>query len=135
MTTTALGAPQLAQRQGHRLRQRSIARVVQTHEVSDHLRVGIGLEHDPFGLQLRAQLAKVFDDAVLHNNKPAQTVGVGMRVALAGLAMGGPARVTDADMTRNGRLGQFGRKVAELADIAPDGDAASPWMTAMPAES
>ena len=47
-----------------------------------------------------------------------------MRVALAGLAVGGPARVPDADVARDRRLGQPGRQVAQLADVAADGDAA-----------
>ena len=73
------------------------------------------------GLQFGAQLAEILNDAVLYDDDLPGSVGVRMCVALAGLAVGGPARVPDADLALDGRLGQPDRQIAQLPDIAPDG--------------
>ena len=91
----------------------------------DHLGVGVRPELDALRLQLGAQLAEVLDDAVLHHHQPAGEVGVRMGVTLAGLAVGGPARVTDADVTFDGRFDQPVGQVAEFSNVAADGDAAA----------
>src|SRR6185503_1821032 len=49
---------------------------------------------------------------------------VRMRVALGRLAVRGPARVTDADATRDRSIVQRRLEIAELADRAPDRDRA-----------
>ena len=116
------GAAQLRQRQTHRLGQRPVALIVQPDQVRDHLGVGVRLELDPLRLQLGAQLAEVLDDAVLHDHQLAGEIDVRMGVALARLAVGGPARVADADVALDRRFRQPRRQVAQLADIAADGD-------------
>ena len=116
------GAAQLRQRQPHRLDQRAIALIVQPDQVGNHLGVRLRLERDSLGLQLGAQLSEVLDDAVLHDHQLAGEIHVRMRVALARLAVGCPARVADADVALDRRLRQPRRQVAQLADIAPDSD-------------
>ncbi len=49
---------------------------------------------------------------------------MGMCVTLAGLAVSSPAGVSDADIALDRRLRQRRGQVAQLADIAADGDAA-----------
>ena len=63
-------------------------------EVSNHFGVGIGGEHVAGGGKLFAQRFVVFDDAVVHHRQPARDVRV--RVAFAGRAVRGPARVRNA---------------------------------------
>jgi len=64
-------------------------------QVRDEFRVGVGLDLAPFGLELDADRAVVLDDAVVHHRDVASAMR--MRVAHGGLAVRGPARVTDAD--------------------------------------
>ena len=90
----------------------------------DDLGVGVRLERDALGLQLRAQLAEVLHDAVLDDHQLAGVVGMRMGVALAGLAVGGPARVPDADIARDRAFVQAAGEIAQLADVATDRDLA-----------
>ena len=90
--------------------------------MGDDLGVGIGTKEDAFGLQLGPQLAEVLDDAVLHHDDTAVAVGMRVGVTLAGPAVRGPTGVTDADLPGEGRLSQAQGEVAQLADVAPDGD-------------
>ncbi len=86
------------------------------HQVGDHLGVGLGMELIAGGFQLGAQVAVVFDDAVVHHRDGPGAVR--MRVGLAGLAVGGPARVGDAELAGKGRaLHVFGQQ-CDLAGVA-----------------
>ena len=53
-------------------------------------------ELDAVGFQAGAQLAVVFDDAVVHNRDAASHVGVRVGVAVVGRAVGCPPSVPDA---------------------------------------
>ena len=86
-------------------------------EVGHDLRVGLGLERDPVGLQLGLQLAVVLDDAVVDDREPVG--GVRMGVGLVRLAVRRPARVADADRAGQRRLRQLELEVAQLAFGAP----------------
>ena len=89
----------------------------------NHLGVGVRPELETFGLQLGAQLPEVLNNAVLYHDKLARHIGMGMRVAFTGLAVGGPAGVTDADIACHRRFSEPGCQIVQLTDIAPDGDA------------
>src|SRR5688500_11349507 len=62
----------------------------------EHFGVGVGLERDAAGLQLRPQLRGVLDEPVMDDRETTRAVAVRMRVAIARLAMRRPARVCDA---------------------------------------
>ena len=82
-------------------------------EVGDHFGVRVGREGSAFGLKLGLQLAKILDDAVMHDCHVVGHMRVG--VCFAWLAMGGPARMADAGIACQ-RLGrQQGFQVAQLA--------------------
>ena len=68
--------------------------------MGNHLDVRVRAEHHPLRLQVLAQAAEVFDDAVLHDRQAAGTIQAGMGVALLRLAVGGPAGVADAALPR-----------------------------------
>jgi len=94
---------QLRERGLHGIEQ--IAFVVAVDEMADHLGVRLAAEAIALGLQCRAQLAVVLDDAVVHERDapgPAHGVGAGavaeMRVGVMhrGRTVGRPARVGDA---------------------------------------
>ena len=82
----------------HRLFQ--VALEVLLHQVRDDFGVGLGLEHVAFVLQLLLQREVVFDDAVVHHDDVALAIAVRMGVLLGGTAVGGPARVADAEGRR-----------------------------------
>ena len=82
-----------------------------------HLGVGVAGEAAAGGLQLRAELGEVLDDAVVHDGDPARGVGVG--VALGRRAVGGPAGVADAGRARERMCGQLGLQIHQLARRAP----------------
>ena len=63
-------------------------------KMRDNFRVGFGGEAMTASLQLFAQLAKVFDDAIMHDDD--FFAGVRMGVVLGRLAMRRPARMADA---------------------------------------
>ena len=64
------------------------------NQVNDGFRVGVGLEAMSFSLELRAQFAKVLDDAVVDDRNLRRHVR--MRVALGRTPVRRPARVSDA---------------------------------------
>jgi hypothetical protein len=91
------------------------------HQVGGHLRVGVGLQIDPGGLELRAQRGEVLDDAVVHDRDVARDVRVGVPVARA--TVGGPAGVADAGGTREpapARRRELRLEVGELALLLLD---------------
>ena len=69
---------------------------------------------DAAGLQLRAQLRGVLDDAVVNDREAVCAVAVRMRVAIARLAVRRPARVRDARRALQ-LLGQLPLQLAHLA--------------------
>ena len=79
----------------------------------DDFSVGLADETVPACGQFFAQLAEVFDDAVVDHR---QTHGrMGMRVVLGRLAVGRPARVADADVAQKRLALKARSKVAQLA--------------------
>ena len=76
----------------------------------------------PLAIKLFAQFAEIFDDAVVHHRQLFGGVGVG--VVLGGAAMGGPARVPDADGAVQRLLGKQRFEIAQLALGAPAGQLA-----------
>jgi hypothetical protein len=64
--------------------------------VREHFGIRVGLEGNAAGLQLRAELRSVLDDAVVNDGEAPGAVGVRMRVAIARFAVRRPARVRDA---------------------------------------
>ena len=105
------------QQQGRRRVQALSLQLGQTprHQVGNHLGVGVGTELNPLRLQLLPQQAMVFDDAVLNHRQLAASIQVGMGVALLRFAMGGPAGVTDAAVSRGSFGLEAGREIHELA--------------------
>jgi hypothetical protein len=81
---------------------------------------------------MTAKRVMVLDDAVVHHRYAALEIGMGVGVQVAGLAVGCPARMTDAPGA-NERLGRQQRfqvfkpslslANAEIAAFAQDGDA------------
>ena len=69
------------------------------HEMGHHFGVGLGHELGAAGLELGAQLAEIFDDAVVNDRHPVG--GVRVRVGFIGPAMGRPAGVADAAGARS----------------------------------
>ena len=69
--------------------------IVGIEEVGDDFRVGIGVEAVSLALQAALQCFEVFDDAVMHHCH-ARTGKMRVGIRMAGLAMGGPASVSDA---------------------------------------
>jgi hypothetical protein len=86
--------------------------------VRDHLGVGLGREDVAEPLQFAAQLFVVLDDAVV-DDRDAVLGDVRMRVALGRHAVGGPARVRDAEIAvrRDWSIQRF-LQHAHLADGA-----------------
>ena len=93
-------------------RRRAIAQLV-GDEMGDGLGVGLARKDMAFRRQLGAQLAEIFDDAIM-NHRDA-VVGVRMGVVLGGAAMRRPARVADADGAGERRGGELFFEVLELA--------------------
>jgi len=82
-------------------------------EMQNDLGVGLGFENRALFLQAFAQFAEVLDDAVM--NYCDAGGGMRMRVVFRRLAVGGPARVSDAGVTRQ-RFGSQSRfKILEFA--------------------
>ena len=100
------------QRGAHRIFE--LVRRHRRDQVREHFGVGFGLERDAAGLQLRAQLRGVLDDAVVNDREASGAVAVRMRVAVARLAVRRPARVRDARRAFQLR----GQLPFQLADFA-----------------
>ena len=84
-------------------------------EVGDDLGVGLGDELVALGDEGALEGEVVFDDAVVDNDEGATSVAVGMSVFFGRPAVGGPAGVADAERAVDGRVGDDGFEVAELA--------------------
>ena len=93
-----IGADEPRGRLAHGLQQ--VARVRLLHQVRHHLGVGLARELVAPGGQLVAQFGEVLDDAVVDDGDMAAAGCVRVRVALAGAAVRGPARVADAARAR-----------------------------------
>ena len=77
-------------------------------------------EHSARGLQLKAQLAVVFDDAVVYDGNV--VAGVRMGVVLTGPSVGGPTRVADAGGAGAGLTRQSITQVLQPANRTANGD-------------
>src|SRR5947207_1965515 len=83
----------------------------------DHFGVGLAAECRAGLFQLLAQLAKILDDAVVHDREPLG--GVRMGVVLGRLAVGRPAGVADPDGAGERLLLETRLQVSQLALGAP----------------
>ena len=104
------------------LGQAGAGRKVALDQVDDHFGIRIRLEDSAFGLQLAAQLDKVFDNPVVHHHHIAGHPQVGMGVAGAWLAVGGPAGVSHAQAAVYGFFEYQRLQARQLAGIAADFD-------------
>ena len=99
--------------------------VVVVQQLGHHLRVGIGPEGIALLNQLIFQLHVVLNDAVVHHGDPPAAADVGVGVDVVGLAVGGPAGVSDAQ-----GAGQIGAVVGQLAEhVQPAADLLHPQLT------
>ena len=108
-----VGADEIDGGLAHRLEQVGVALQLVVDQVGDSLGVGLGLEDVALALQVGLDRLEVLDDAVMHHGEAAGDVRVG--VALGGHAVGGPARVGDADV--GGELARIGQR-SELGHAA-----------------
>ena len=81
------------------------------------LGIGLGGEMVSLGGELLAQRLEVLDDAVVDDGEPGRSVRMG--VGDRRLAVGRPARMSDADRPAERLGGEFGLEVLELALGAP----------------
>ena len=88
----------------------------------------------PSAASLARSSAGVLDDAVVDDGDVARGVGVGVGVAVGGLAVGGPARVADADGALQ-PLGQGGDQVVDAPGPLVDLEARRAQRRRRPAES
>ena len=79
-----------------------IALVQVVQQVRHDLGIGLADKHRALALQEFAQGGVVFDDAVMHHRNAVFEVGMRVRVQVAGLAVGRPAGVPDADAAVHG---------------------------------
>ena len=75
--------------------------IVMMYQMADDLGIGLRFEHVAERAQAFALLLVVFDDAVVHQRQFAGA-DVRMRIEFGDAAVGGPARVPDADLTCQG---------------------------------
>src|SRR3954468_10558114 len=85
--------------------------------MSDHFRVGVGGECRSLLLELITQLAEILDNAVVYHRY--LVGGVRMGIAFGGAAVGCPAGVADADVSRQGLARELGLEIAQLALGSP----------------
>ncbi len=107
------GAAQRGQYRAHGLDRGEPTVHLARDEMGDDLGVGLALEAMPFRLQLGPEFAEVLDDAVMDDGEPVGRVGMG--VGGGWLAVGGPARVADADQPVERPARKLGLEVAQLA--------------------
>ena len=115
-----VGADELGDGGTHRVEEVGDALELVVEQVGDGLGVGLGREGVALGLQARAQLGEVLDDAVVHHGEAAGDVRVG--VALGGHAVGGPAGVGDADAGLEAGGVGLGGEFGHAADGAQAGE-------------
>ena len=92
----------------------------------EDLRVGLAGEAVAAGLELRAELGEVLDDAVVDHRDAAVAAGVGMRVGRRGAAVRRPARVADAAGAGVVAVRELGLEARDLAHPAHDVQAGRP---------
>ena len=85
-------------------------------QVADGFGVGFRFEHRPTGGKLGAQLAEVFDNAIVNHRHAARQMRMGVQGGRR--AMGGPAGVADAGFAGQGVVDQKIGEVDELAHRA-----------------
>ena len=73
--------------------------VMEFQQLGHHLRIRVGLEGDALLEQVLLELHIVFNDAVVDQGDLPIGADVGVGVDVAGLAVGGPAGVSDAQRT------------------------------------
>ena len=83
--------------------------------MSDDLSVGFGDELVALGDEGALETEVIFDDAVVDDDEGAGAVAVGVGIFFGGAAVRGPASVADAEGAIEGRVGDDGLEVAELA--------------------
>ncbi len=106
-------AAHLRQRRFHRLDRLDAALEQIVDQMQHDLGIGLGLEDRALLLQRLAQLAKILDDAVMHDGDALGRMR--MRVVLGRPAVGGPAGVADAGVAHE-RLGAQARfQILQLA--------------------
>ena len=88
------GAFDLGHGFSHRLAQ--VAVEIKPDQVREHLRVGFRSERDALGFEPFPQHMKVLDDAVVDHEHVLILIGVRVGVALGGLAVSRPSRVSDS---------------------------------------
>jgi hypothetical protein len=107
------GAAQLRQRSLHRVLRRCALEQIGIDQMSHDLGVGLAGEFRTLLFQHLPQFAEILDDAVVNHGDIVGRMRV--RVAFGRLAVGGPAGVADAGMTRQ-RIGAQSRfEVFQLA--------------------
>ena len=82
-----------------------IALIQAVQQVRHHLGIRLADKLAALLQQMTAQLHVIFNDAVMHHRQRALHIHMRVRVQVAGLAVGGPAGVADAEAARKGRSG------------------------------
>ena len=118
-----VGAVDLPDGLAHRVEQIHPPRGLLLGQVGDELGVGIRGQRRATPEQGLLEFQVVLDDAVVHHNRVAGPVRVG--VGLGRASVGGPAGVADAGMPLDGRAGEERFKAREFALGAPQRDAAA----------
>ena len=132
MIASANAPSSLPKRGLHRRHGLGAAPKLTVDELNHSLGVGIALERRAVALQFLAQFAEVLDNAVVHHAHARR--GMGMRVALDGLAVRGPPRMADAAASIKRLGGQLRSRAASLPS-ARRLVRTPPSMVATPAES
>ena len=89
-------ALQHARRLTQRLHHVAAVQVMQ--QMRDNLRIRLGNKHAPLPFQEFPQPLMILNDAIMHQGNVALYIRMGMRVQIAGLPMGGPPGMTDAQV-------------------------------------
>ena len=98
---------------GNGVARRSTVLQFARHHHGDDLGVGLAFEGEAVGNQLVLELAEILDDAVMDNaHRPGC---VRMRICFRSRPMRGPARMADADRSRQGLFAKPPLQIAQLA--------------------
>ena len=89
-------------------------------DVGDDFGVGFGLEFVALGDERLLEREVVLDDAVVDDDEGSGAVAVRVGVLFGRAAVGGPARVADAECPVDGRLLDDGFEIPELAGGASE---------------
>lgn len=91
---------------------------IETQQLGDHFRIGLGAEWDPPLQEALLQLQVVFHNAVLdHHNAPA-LVALGVGIFFGHAAVGGPAGMSDPYLGGGHVGGELHQQVVQLAGSA-----------------